>query len=109
MTLKTVSLGNLIVAQRRLILAGSTFPPDVIAIAVDEHGYLSVEEHRSVFERAGMMAQLWGIKKAVETINDALHAHPELSWKADDGFALTVDPGEGESWRLVQRPAPEAA
>ena len=109
MTANIVSLGNLISAQRRLILADRTFPYDVITIGVVEHGYLFVEDRTSVVERAGMLPALWGIKKAVETINAALHAHPELSWTAEHGFQLTIDPGEGESWRLTQRPAPEEA
>lgn len=109
MKAENVTLSNLIVAQQRLIWAGRTFPEDVVTIGVVEHGYLFVEDRTSVVERAGMLPALWGIRLAVKTINAALHAHPELSWTDAEGFKLTVDPGEGESWRLVQRPAPEAA
>lgn len=109
MKAENVTLSNLIVAQQRLIWAGRTFPEDVVTIGVVEHGYLFVEDRTSVVERAGMLPALWGIQKAVETINAALHAHPELSWTAEHGFQLTIDPGEGENLRLVQRPAPEEA
>lgn len=109
MASKAIKLRDLIAAQRRLVLALDTFPVHAIAIGVGEHGYLSVEAHMSLFERANMVEQVWAIKEAADTINDALHAHPELSWVGDDGFKLTVDPGEGEWWRLIQRPAPEAA
>ena len=109
MASKTIKLRDLIAAQRKMARALDTFQVHALSIGVVEHGYLFVEVDMSLFERAGMVEQVWAIKEAAETINAALHAHPELSWSADDGWKLTVDPGEGESWRLVQRPAPEAA
>lgn len=95
----SINLRDLIASQRRLTLALNTFRDGLITIGEVGHGYLFVDVDMSHFESAGMVEQVWAIKKAAATINAALHAHPELSWSAEDSFKLTVDPGEVARWR----------
>lgn len=99
-------MGELISAHKKLNATALAFNGSVIDFSSDENGYISLDGLMTILEPAGIAEQFFEAQEAVETINKALLAHPELSVSEDLDFGLRIDVGD---WFTIKpcRPEPD--